>query len=197
MVMTEHHGQMGAHMMKTCLDEMATHLVNRPCGIPMMRGTFGVSKGVARAALTQRWDSILVWGVQRVKAAAIMNYWRAAAFLLASLGSDGPGSGSGVAEPAVPDSRLLEYRTGTLDGISWMMPWIEFLSGRTCILLWILYGNMVDFSFIVSLYVSDLCNVTIEYSYADCLRSSVDDTRARWKVCSGRFIATKSRDLYS
>ena len=80
-----------------------------------MRGTFGVSKGAARAALTQRWDSILVWGVQRVKAAAIMNYWRAAAFL-ASLGSDGPGSGSGVAEPAVPaDSRLLEYRT--LDGI--------------------------------------------------------------------------------
>ena len=49
-----------------------------------------------------------------MKAAAIMNYWRAAAFL-ASLGSDGPGSGSGVAEPAVPDSRLLEYRT--LDGI--------------------------------------------------------------------------------
>ena len=27
--------------------------------------------------------------------------------------------------------------------------------------LWILYGNMVDFSFIVSLYVSDLPNVTI------------------------------------
>ena len=53
--------------------------------------------------------------MQRVKAAAIMNYWRAAAFL-ASLGSDGPGSGSGVAEPAVPDSRLLEYRTRTQDG---------------------------------------------------------------------------------
>ena len=48
--------------------------------------------------------------------AAIMNYWRAAAFL-ASLGSDGPGSGSGVAEPAVPDSRLLEYEYRTLDGI--------------------------------------------------------------------------------
>ena len=29
------------------------------------------------------------------------------------------------------------------------------------ILLWILYGNMVDFSFIVSLYVSDLLNKTI------------------------------------
>ena len=67
-----------------------------------------------------------------------------------------------MAEPAVPDSRLLEYRT-----VLWMvltltwMPWIKFLSGRTCILLWILYGNMVDFSFIVSLYVSDLPNVTI------------------------------------
>ena len=40
------------------------------------------------------------------------------------------------------------------------MPWIKFLSGRTCILLWILYGNMVDFSFIVSLYVSNFLNVT-------------------------------------
>ena len=109
---------MGAHM-RTCLDETATHLVNRPGGIPMMRGTFGVSKGEARAALAQRWDSILVWGVQRVKAAAILNYWRAAAFL-ASLGSDGPGTGAAdVAEPAVPvDSRLLENRTSThtLDG---------------------------------------------------------------------------------
>ena len=36
----------------------------------------------------------------------------------------------------------------------------------TCILLWILYGSMVDFSFIVSLYVSDLPNVTIQYP--DC-----------------------------
>ena len=44
--------------------------------------------------------------------------------------------------------------------LTWM-PWIKFLSGRTCILLWILYGNMVDFPFIVSLYVSDLPNVTI------------------------------------
>ena len=30
---------------------------------------------------------------------------------------------------------------------------------------WILYGNMVDFSFIVSLYVSDLPNVTISMVY--------------------------------
>ena len=28
---------------------------------------------------------------------------------------------------------------------------------------WILYGNMVDFPFIVSLYVSDLLNVTKKY----------------------------------
>ena len=35
--------------------------------------------------------------------------------------------------------------------------------------LWILYGNMVDFSFIVSLYVYELLNVTIvlvQYSYS-------------------------------
>ena len=36
-----------------------------------------------------------------------------------------------------------------------------FFCGRTCIFLWILYGNIVDFPFIVSLYVSDLPNVTI------------------------------------
>ena len=63
------------------------------------------------------------------------------------------------------ETARLEYRTRTLDGtlkltLTWM-PWIKFLSGRTCILLWILYGDMVDFSFIVSLYVSDLFNVTI------------------------------------
>ena len=48
----------------------------------------------------------------------------------------------------------------------WMpwIAWIKFLSWRTCILLWILYGNMVDFSFIVSLYVSDLLNVTTSTS---------------------------------
>ena len=52
------------------------------------------------------------------------------------------------------------YRT-----TSWFLGWLPYeyctTSGRTCILLWILYGNMVDFSFIVSLYVSDLPNVTI------------------------------------
>ena len=51
--------------------------------------------------------------------------------------------------------------TSLYDLYEYWMPWIRFLCGRTCILLWILYGNMVDFSFIVSLYVSDLPNVTI------------------------------------
>ena len=35
-----------------------------------------------------------------------------------------------------------------------MYPWY-------ILLIWILYCNVVDFSFIVSLYVSDLLNVTI------------------------------------
>ena len=52
-------------------------------------------------------------------------------------------------------STVATTRTSTVLSLAWM-PWIKFLSGRTCILLWILYGNVVDFSFIVSLYVSDL-----------------------------------------
>ena len=39
--------------MRACLDQTATHLVNRPAGgIPMMRGTFGISKGAARVLLS-------------------------------------------------------------------------------------------------------------------------------------------------
>ena len=70
----------------------------------------------------------------------------------------------------VQATRLLEYGT-----VLWMvltmtwMPWIKFLSGRTCILfIWILYGNVVDFPlFFLNfyLYVSDLLNVTNEYEY--------------------------------
>ena len=56
------------------------------------------------------------------------------------------------------------------------MPWIKFLSGRTCILLWILYGNMVDFSFIVSLYVSDLPKVRVLVRVPYC---SMDHIRIR------------------
>ena len=69
--------------------------------------------------------------------------------------------------PALAWRSPLFLIAASLSTVLWMvltltwMPWIKFLSGRTCILLWILYGNMVDFSFIVSLYVSDLPNVTI------------------------------------
>ena len=37
------------------------------------------------------------------------------------------------------------------------------------------YGNVVDFSFIVSLYVSDLLNVTIKYSFCFlCIKSAAE-----------------------
>ena len=61
--------------------------------------------------------------------------------------------------PSQPRTTVLLVLCWMVLTLTWM-PWIEFLSGRTCILLWILYGNMVDFSFIVSLYVSNLLNVT-------------------------------------
>ena len=73
--------------------------------------------------------------------------------------------------PALAWRSPLFLIAASLSTVLWMvltltwMPWIKFLSGRTCILLWILYGNMVDFSFIVSLYVSDLPNVTISSRY--------------------------------
>ena len=67
--------------------------------------------------------------------------------------------------PALAWRSPLFLIAASLSTVLWMvltwMPWIRFLCGRTCILLWILYGNMVDFSFIVSLCVSDLPNVTI------------------------------------
>ena len=70
--------------------------------------------------------------------------------------------------PALAWRSPLFLIAASLSTVLWMvltwMPWIRFLCGRTCILLWILYGDMVDFSFIVSLYVSDLPNVTIRYT---------------------------------
>ena len=55
------------------------------------------------------------------------------------------------------------HRVRVILEISWMegKAYSTSTKPETCILLWILYGNMVDFSFIVSLYVSDLPNVTI------------------------------------
>ena len=52
----------------------------------------------------------------RVKAAAIMNYWRAAAFL-ASLGSDGPGAGPALAACRSP----LFLIAASLSTVLWMV----------------------------------------------------------------------------
>ena len=70
LVMTEH-GAMGAYF-KAYLNELATLAVNRPGGIPTMRGTFAVSKYVAKAMLIRRWNARLVWGMQRQAASQIL-----------------------------------------------------------------------------------------------------------------------------
>ena len=62
---------MGAHF-KAYLNELATLAVNMPGGIPAMRGTFAVSKYVAKAMLIRRWNARLVWGMQRQAASQIM-----------------------------------------------------------------------------------------------------------------------------
>ena len=50
-----------------------------------MRGTFAVSKYVAKAMLIRRWNARLVWGMQRQAASQVMatsiRTWRANAFL--------------------------------------------------------------------------------------------------------------------
>ena len=46
---------MGAHF-KAYLEELATLAVNKPGGVQSMRGTFAVSKYVAKAMLVRRWD---------------------------------------------------------------------------------------------------------------------------------------------
>ena len=54
-------------------------------------------------------------------------------------------------------------------------------------LLWILYGNMVDFSFIVSLYVSDLHHVTISVRYRT--HAANDDQQRLAALPSGLLMA--------
>ena len=119
LVMTEH-GAMGAHF-KAYLNELATLAnVNRPGGIPAMRGTFAVSKYVAKSMLIRRWNARLVWGMQRQAASQIMATWRANAFLRSCQGSCGGGSArassaSGPARPALDDGRSYEYDLDSLD----------------------------------------------------------------------------------
>ena len=61
LVMSEH-GAMGAHF-KAYLEELATLAVNKPGGVQSMRGTFAVSKCVAKAMLVRRWTARIVWGI--------------------------------------------------------------------------------------------------------------------------------------
>ena len=74
------HGVLGAHA-RAYLEEQATLAVNKPGGVPAMRGTFAVSKYVAKAKLVRRWTARIVWGMQRHAAARILSTWRASAFL--------------------------------------------------------------------------------------------------------------------
>ena len=103
LVMTEH-GAMGAQFKQAYLNELATLAVNRPGGIPAMRGTFTVSKYVAKAMLIRRWNARFVWGMQRQAASQIMATWRANAFLGSCQGSCGSGStrASSVSHLVVP-----------------------------------------------------------------------------------------------
>ena len=78
---------MGAHL-RAYLEEQATLAVNKPGGVPAMRGTFAVwsslfmlDKYVAKAKLVRRWTARIVWGMQRHAAARILSTWRASAFL--------------------------------------------------------------------------------------------------------------------
>ena len=98
LVLSEH-GAMGAHF-KAYLEELATLAVNKPGGVQSMRGTFAVSKYVAKAMLVRRWTARIVWGMQRQAAAQILATWRANAFLRSfSAAADG---GSPAVDTAVP-----------------------------------------------------------------------------------------------
>ena len=108
MVMSEH-GAMGAHF-KAYLEELATLAVNKPGGVQSMRGTFAVSKYVAKAMLVRRWTARIVWGMQRQAAAQILATWRANAFLRSRSQSAAAG-GSPAVGAAVPPARALGMST--------------------------------------------------------------------------------------
>ena len=109
LVMSEH-GAMGAHF-KAYLEELATLAVNKPGGVQSMRGTFAVSKYVAKAMLGRRWTARIVWGMQRQAAAQILATWRANAFLRSRSQSAAAG-GSPAVGAAVPPARALGMSTG-------------------------------------------------------------------------------------
>ena len=71
-----------------------------------MRGTFAVSKYVAKAMLVRRWTARIVWGMQRQAAAQILATWRANAFLRSRSQSAAAG-GSPAVGAAVPPGLLV------------------------------------------------------------------------------------------
>ena len=92
------------------LEELATLAVNKPGGVQSMRGTFAVSKYVAKAMLVRRWTARIVWGMQRQAAAQILATWRANAFLRSRSQSAAAG-GSPAVGAAVPPARALGMST--------------------------------------------------------------------------------------
>ena len=110
LVMSEH-GAMGAHF-KAYLEELATLAVNKPGGVQSMRGTFAVSKYVAKAMLVRRWTARIVWGMQRQAAAQILATWRANAFLRSRSAQSATAGGSPAVGAAVPPARALGTSTG-------------------------------------------------------------------------------------
>ena len=79
--------------------------------VRQMRGTFAVSKYVAKAMLVRRWTARIVWGMQRQAAAQILATWRANAFLRSRSQSAAAG-GSPAVGAAVPPARALGTSTG-------------------------------------------------------------------------------------
>ena len=78
-----------------------------------MRGTFAVSKYVAKAMLVRRWTARIVWGMQRQAAAQILATWRANAFLTRrSRSLSAAAGGSPAVGAAVPPARALRTSTG-------------------------------------------------------------------------------------
>ena len=77
-----------------------------------MRGTFAVSKYVAKAMLVRRWTARIVWGMQRQAAAQILATWRANAFLRSRSAQSATAGGSPAVGAAVPPARALGTSTG-------------------------------------------------------------------------------------
>ena len=146
LVMSEH-GAMGAHF-KAYLEELATLAVNKPGGVQSMRGTFAVSKYVAKAMLVRRWTARIVWGMQRQAAAQILATWRANAFLRSRSQSAAAGGSPAVGAAVHSPCSCSWYEYGSRDfagrfGLDfsmavvavpfiWYLVRVRFCSSKSC-----------------------------------------------------------------